>query len=434
MSDGRDERGIPEDVLLESPRPHPDPGKPPRLLAIRPFLWLVLGEVLANIGLWAFFIAAEGEAVFGFGASPSELGIVMSAYSLTFIPAAPAFGFLADRWSPKRLLVMAHAGAVAIVFFASMAPSIPWLVAAMALFGLAEAVVWPARGALVPLLVDEDRLVQANGMMGLAWQVPLVIGPALAAVTVRTVGPDGPYFLAMAAIAASVPLFALVPDRRKTTPGERERFFADLAGGFREAWQTPILRALLIRAIGAYLLLGMAITLEALYVREVLDRGQDFLGVIFSVTGAGSALGSLALVALKHGVGREHVLLALGLFGGGLGYVLYVATDSPVICLIGSFLFGAGFTFFSSPAQALIQRVAARPGKVTAVYAMLGEGGPLVAALLVAALGGLITVQPWLIGSAVLFTLLGLGSLPGSGRRGQDEPAAAPAEEPVPPA
>jgi hypothetical protein len=238
----------------------------------------------------------------------------------------------------------------------------------------------------------------------------------------------------MAAIAASVPVFALIPDRRKTVHGERERFFADLAGGFREAWRTPILRALLVRAMGAYLLLGMAITLEALYVREVLDRGQDFLGVIFSVTGAGAALGSLALVALKHGVGREHLLLALGLFGGGFGYVLYVATSSPVICLLGTFLFGAGFTFFFSPSHALVRRVAPRPGKVTAVYAMLGEGGPLVAALLVAALGGLITVQPWLIGSAVLFTLLGLGSLPGSRRRGRDDPAAAPAEEPVRPA
>jgi hypothetical protein len=50
---------------------------------------------------------------------------------------------------------------------------------------------------------------------------------------------------------------------------------------------------------------------------------------------------------------------------------------------------------------------------------MLSEGGPLVAALMVAALGSLITVQPWLIASAVLFTLLGLVSFPGARRRGE---------------
>jgi predicted MFS family arabinose efflux permease len=414
-----DERTVSEEVLLEVPRPHPDSGHTPRLLAIRPFLWLVLGEMLANVGLWAFFVASEGEAVFRFDATPGQLGILISSYSVIFIVASPALGLLADRWSPKRLILLAQGAAILMFLLASRAPSLPWLYAAMGLFGLAEAVVWPARGALVPLLIDERRLVQANGMMGVAWQIPLVIGPALAALIVRLLGSDGPYYLAMAAVALSLPLYALIPDRRKARGGEREPFFADLASGFREGLGTPVLRALILRAIGAYLLLGMAITLETLYVKDVLDRGQDFLGLIWSLTGAGAALGSLALAAMRQGVGREHLLIALGLTGGGLGYILYIATPSPVVCLIGGFLFGAGFTLFSSPGQALIQRVAAQPGKVTAVYAMLSEGGPLVAALLVAVAGGVVEVQPWLVAAAVLFTLLGLSSLPGARRRGE---------------
>jgi predicted MFS family arabinose efflux permease len=431
VNDDRTPEALPEEVFLEVPRPHPDSGSPPRLLAIRPFLWLVLGEMLANVGLWSFFVASEGEAVFRFDASPSQLGILISSYSVTFIVASPAFGLLADRWSPKRLLLLAHGSAVLFLFLASRAPSLPWLYAATALFGLAEAVVWPARGALVPLLVDERRLVQANGMMGVAWQVPLVVGPALAAVTVRVFGSDGPYVMAMIAVALSLPLYGLIPDRRKGGGEERERFFADLAGGFREGWGTPVIRALIVRAVIAYLLLGMVITLETLYVRDVLGRGQEFLGIIFSVTGAGAAIGSLVLAALKHGVRREHLLMALGLTGGGIGYALYVGTSSPVVSLVGSFLFGAGFTFFSSPGQALIQRVTAQPGKVTSVYAMLSEGGPLMAALLVAAIGGLITVQPWLIGSAVLFTLLGVASIPGARGRGEEAGPRTESAEPV---
>jgi predicted MFS family arabinose efflux permease len=414
-----EERTVPEEVLLETPRPHPDSGRPPRLLAIRPFLWLVLGEMLANVGLWAFFVASEGEAAFRFGATPGQLGILISSYSITFIVASPAFGLVADRWSPKRLLLLAHGGAVVMLFLASRAPSLEWLYGATALFGLAEAVVWPARGALVPLLVDEDRLVQANGMMGVAWQVPLVIGPALGALMVRALGSDGPYYLAIAAVALSLPLYAMIPDRRKPRDEERERFFADLVGGFREGLRTPVLRSLIVRAVIAYLALGMVITLETLYVKDVLGKGQDFLGVAWSVTGVGAVLGSLALVALKQGAGREHLLLALGLTGGGVGYALYIGTSSPVISLVGAFLFGAGFTFFSSPGQALIQRVAVQPGKVTAVYAMLSEGGPLVAALLVAALGGLVSVQPWLIVAAAAFTLVGVASLPGARWRGE---------------
>jgi MFS transporter, DHA3 family, macrolide efflux protein len=413
------ERTVPEEVLLETPRPHPDSGSPPRLLAIRPFLWLVLGEGLANIGLWSFFVATEGEAAFRFDATPSQFGILISSYSVVFIVASPAFGLLADRWSPKLMLLLAHGSAIGFLFLALRAPSLPWLYAATALFGLAEAVVWPARGALVPRLVSEDRLVQANGMMGLAWQIPLVLGPGLAGVVVGRFGSDAPYLMAMAALALALPFFAAIPDRRRRAAEERDRILADLSMGFREAWTTPVLRALVIQAMAAYLLLGMAITLETLYVKEVLGRSQDFLGLVWSLTGAGAALGSAALAALRQGVGRERLLIALGLLGGGVGYLLYVGTSVPLVSLVGGFLFGAGFTFVSSPGQALIQRVAANPGKVTSVYAMLSEGGPLATSILVAVAGGLIAVHPWLIGSAALFIVVGLLSLPGGRRRGR---------------
>ena len=409
---------VPDEVVMDVPRPHPEAGVPPRLLAIRPFLWLVLAELLANMGLWSFFVASEGEAAFGFGATPAQFGLLISSYSIVFIVASPAFGILADRWSPRRLLLIANAASIGVLYLALHAASLQWLYAATALYGLTQAVVWPARGALVPLLVDRDRLVQANGMMAVGWQVPLVIGPALAGLLVRAWGPDAPYLLAMAAVALSLPLVWVIPDRRNASAA-REHLLGDLSAGFREGWGTPVLRALIIRAVLAYLLLGLAITLEVLYVREVLGRSRDFLGLLWAMTGAGAVLGSLVLARMRQGAGREHVLIAWGLFGGGLGYLLYVGTSIPAASAAGAFLFGAGFTFLSSPAQALIQRVASQPGKVTAVYAMLSEGGPLITALLVAVAGGVLPVQTWLVIAAVLFTLIGAGSVPGARRRGQ---------------
>ncbi|HEX2031267.1 MAG TPA: MFS transporter [Actinomycetota bacterium] len=400
-----DEGGSPE-VVVEVPRPHPDPGRPPRLLAIRPLLWLVLAEGLANVAMWLFFVAAEGDAAFRFAASPAQFGVFMAAYSAAFLVTSPLAGMVADRWSPKRLLLLTAAGTLVPLAVAAVAPSIGWLYVSSTLYGAAQAVSWPAQGALIPLLVPGHRLVQANGVMGLAWQVPLVFGPALAAALVRTVGSDGPYVAAAAALVLALPLYAAIPDRRsERRPGER--FLADLAGGFREAWRRPALRGVFVVAAAAYLLLGVAITLEAVYVREVLRRGQDFLGILWSLNGAGAVLGSLALARMRGGAGREPLLVAAGLAGGGIGYVLYVGTASPVVAAAGSFLFGAGFTFFSSPAEALIQRVAEQPGKVTSVYAMLGEGGPLGTALVIAAAGALVAVQPWLVWSAAAFAVLG---------------------------
>jgi DHA3 family macrolide efflux protein-like MFS transporter len=410
---------VPEEPAPEIPRPHPDPAPLPRLLAIRPFLWLVLGEGLANLGLWAFFVAVEGEAAFRFDATPTEFGILLSSYSLVFILASPAFGVLADRWSPRNLMLSGNAANVAFLLVALWAPSLPWLYLATALFGLAEAGTHPSRGALVPLLVDEQRLVQANGMMALAEWIPLIVGPAMAGVVVHVWGSDAPYLVAMASVALSLPLYAAIPDRRKERPEERESLLAELGGGFREGWRTPILRAMVLRAGAAYALLGLLITLETLYVREVLHREQDFLAFVWAVAGVGAALSAAVLARMRRGAGREHALIAVGLSGAGVGFLLYVGTSSPAVSAVGSFLFAAGFTFFSSPAGALIQRVAAQPGKVTAVYGMLSEGGPLATSLVVAAIGGFVAVQPWLITAAALFIVLGVFSLFTASRWGE---------------
>ncbi len=405
MSENRNDA----ELLLPPPLPDTGGGPPLHLLANRPFLWLVMGEGFAGIALWAFFLAVIGDATYRLDASPGELGILLASFSVTFIPSTPAFGTLADRWSPQRMMLIGMLGLVGSILIAVAADSVQWLYLSMAAAGVTEGVLWPARGALVPRLVPRDRLVQANGMVGVAHQIPMALGPAIAGLVVGLWGPEAPYLAALVAVAVALPFYRLVPDRRAQGKAATT-FLRDLVGGLREGLRIPVLRALFALGVAVMFLIGLLITLEPLFVRRILDRGQAALGLLWSVHGVGGLLGSLALVRLRSGARREMLLVGAGITLGGAGFLLYVGTASLVTATVGTAVLGVGFTLFFTPAQALIQRISAAPGRVTAVFVVISEAGPFVAALLIGVLGR-VSVQPWLVASALAYLVVGLAGL-----------------------
>ena len=376
---------------------------PPRMLANRPFLWLVLAEGFAGLGLWSHFLAAMGDAAYRFHATPGQLGILLASFSITFIPSTPPFGALADRWSPQRMMVVATAAFAGSLVLASLAPSVEWLYLSMAWVGLAMGVLWPARGALVPRLVERERLVRANGMISLVRELPMALGPLMGAVAVGLWGRQAPYWVGIAALA--LVFYVLVPDRRVHGP-LHDSFLRDLGAGLRAGMRVPVLRLLFLTGFAAMLVLGLMQTLEPLFVKDVLDGGQRTLGFLWSMQGVGALLASVLLIRLRRAVGAEMRVIAVGVAIAGAGLLLYAATGVYGVAIPGAVLFGFGFPLFYSTGQALIQRISTAPGKVSAVFVVISEVGPLVAAVGIGVLGR-VDVQVWLIGAAAGLLVFG---------------------------
>ena len=393
-------------IALPPPLPDVGGGPPPRLFANRPFVWLVVAEGFAGVALWGYFVAVFGDAAYRFDATPGQMGILLASFSIVFIPMAPAFGTLADRWNPQRMLILAALGSIGALALAFLARSVPWLYLSVGTVGLAHAAVMPARGALIPRLVESPQLVRANGMMGAARELAMILGPAIGGVAVGLGGRRAPYVVALAAVALAVAFYQLVPDRRLGAHHETS-FLRDLARGVRVGMGVPVLRLLFAMGAAIMFLIGLLQALEPLYIRHVLDRGQAALGFIWSTHGAGAFLASLILIRLRRITGKEMTVIAWGTVLAGLGFLAYVATGSLPVAVGGNFVFGMGFVLFFTTSQALIQRISSAPGKVTSVFVVLSEVGPLVSALLVGVLGS-IAVQAWLVGSAVAFLAIGL--------------------------
>ena len=401
-----------EEALLQPPLPRGG-GLPPRLLANRPFVWLVLAHGLSQFGFWAFFLAIVAQAKFLYGGGAFELGVMFSGFSIAFLILTPLLGMVSDRWSPKGMLIVGQVVAFCSILPALLGDSVTWLYAASVLDGVAAAAIIPARGSMTALLVPEEDLVRANGMLNTASMLAVIVGPVTSGYLLHHGGHRAGYVMTLCAIGLGLVPLLVLPDRRPR--GEaRGSFAGDLAKGFGVSWRVPELRVLLLLAGSAWFMITVLITLEPVFVEDVLHRDEDELGVLWSSHGLGAFVGALVVTRWRRAAGREVFLLGIALLVGGGGLLLYVGPGIYGVSLLGNAVFGVSFAWFQSLSQALIQRVTAEDmrGRVTGVVGMLQETCALASSVGIAALAGVITtVQPFLLGAAAILGLSGLYGL-----------------------
>lgn len=408
-----------EEGLLGPPLPRGG-ALPPRLLANHPFVWLVVAHGVAQFGFWAFFLAMVAQASYAYHAGAFQLAVFFSSFSVVFLSLTAVLGMVTDRWSPKWMLILGQAVVIVAVVVCMVGGSMTALYLGSVVDGLAAAAIIPARGSLTALLMSGEDLVRANGMLNAASTLAVIAGPLATGVLARRVGAEASYVAVLIAVMLAMAPLALVPDRRPRD-GERGSFLGDLRSGFRFSLRHSELRALLVLGSAGWFILTVLITLEPVFVREVLGRRQDGLGLLWAAHGAGGFVGAIAMSRMHRASGREVALLGLALVVGGVGLAIYVGTAVFALAAVGNAIFGATFAWFLSLSQALIQRVAAEDmrGRVTGIVGMLEETSALVCSLTITALAGVIaTVQPYLIASAVLLSMAGIyGMRAGSERR-----------------
>jgi MFS family permease len=148
------------------------------------------GAVLLAIGLvdsigTGLYLA--GSALFFtlvIGLKPAEVGVGLSAAGVVGLVAQPAVGWAADRWGPRRALIVVNlmraAGFVAYVF----THSFPVFVVVAAFLGVGEQAVVPVFQALVALVVGPGRRVGMMARVRATYNVGYTVGGLLAGAAV----------------------------------------------------------------------------------------------------------------------------------------------------------------------------------------------------------------------------------------------------------
>jgi MFS family permease len=392
-----------------------------RALRHRNYRLFISGQLVSLIGTWMQSVA-ESWLVYRLTGSAVLLGVVGFANRIPVLLLSTVGGALADRYDRQRIVIAAQvasmclAGLLAFLTLSGLV-QVWHLMAIAAALGIVNAFDIPARQSFVVQLVAREDLQNAIALNSSMFNGARVVGPAVAGILVATVGEGWCFFVNAVSYVAVILGLIMIRVSPSPRPKPPESAFAHVAEGFRFAWESRPIRALLL-LLGLVSLMGSPYAvLMPIISDQSLDAGARGLGILMGASGIGALIGALSLArrTTLRGYGRSIGYAAIGL---GTGLVAFSTARHLWVAV--ALLVPVGFAMMTQMAASntLIQSMVpdSLRGRVMAIYSMMFMGmapvGALLAGVLADRLGAAATVA---LGGAFCIAggLLMLWRLPG---------------------
>lgn len=165
-----------------------------------------------------------------FGATPMQTGWLVGIFSLAQFFFAPVWGRISDRVGRKPVLLIGLAGTVVGYGLMAMAHTVTALLVARLIAGISGANISAAQAYLADISPPEQR-ARAMGLLGAAFGMGFVFGPALGGWAGATFNYAAPMYIAAGLAAVNiVSVLFLLPESHHPGPatGRREPLFPAL--------------------------------------------------------------------------------------------------------------------------------------------------------------------------------------------------------------
>jgi MFS transporter, FSR family, fosmidomycin resistance protein len=332
-----------------------------------------------------------------------ELGFAITVFSIVSGLVQAPMGYAVDRFGARRVLigglVLGGAAYVSVGFF----PYYPWILCAMVLLGVANAVYHPADYAILGAVIEPSRLGKAFSIHTFAGFLGNAIAPILMLLGAEAFG-----FQAAIVAAGVLGLAAAIP---LAMAGWLDRHAASRmpAGTDLHIPMRRLLTPAVIGLVGFFALLslssGALTNYSAVALVSVYGFPLSAANLALSVFLFMSALGVLAGGVIADRTSRHGDVAAFG-FGGAALLILAVGAVNLGSVLVVTAMGAAGFlSGMISPSRDMLVRAASPPGAFGRVFGIVTTGfniggtiGPLI--------GGWImdhNLPRWVFFSSVVF-------------------------------
>ncbi len=340
------------------------PGQPTRRVGAfaplrrRNFSLLFGGQVISMLGDQAYSLALPWTVLVVTG-DPRQVGLVLAAGAAPRVLLLLLGGALADRLSPRAVMIFADLMRVAVVgaLGFTLIHGLPalWVVCLLAgLEGAGSGLFQPGSQALIPATVPADELPAGNGLMMIIQFLTLIIGPIAGGVATaaqasvaffadaasfgvsalslfgirlsKRGAPSGASAeaatvataLAVAGVGEALAVEAPNATASAPAPKPRASIFGEIGAGFRYAFGNPLLRtAMAMTILGNFAFAGVA-NVALIVLAHALSPNPLTLGYILAAIGVGGVIGGLCATLLGRAKRRGVILMVLWIVISGL--------------------------------------------------------------------------------------------------------------------
>jgi DHA3 family tetracycline resistance protein-like MFS transporter len=349
----------------------------------RDYALLTAGSTVSLLGD-GFFGVALAWQVYEISNIPTALSIVGVAWTAPLVAFILLGGVFSDRYDRRWMMIGAdavRAAAIGLLGLLSIAGVLQlWhVIGLIAFVGLGDAFFNPASTAIVPTLLPDEELPQANALMGFIRPMMIrLVGPAVGGFVVALAGAgsafliDGATFVVSAACIGAI---ATRPAISVTDHGLRQTM-AEMGEGFAFVRRNPWCWATLVAAMFSLLLfIGPVQVLLPFVVKNQLGLGAESLGFIYAAGGIGSVTSALLIGQL--GIPRLKITVMYAAWTGGVllltGYGLMTALwQALAITFVWQALFQVGGIIWVTLLQTLVPRRLL--GRVTSLDWLMSAG------------------------------------------------------------
>jgi len=381
----------------------------------RNFRLYLFGQLVSSCGTW-INATASAWLVLTLTDSGVALGINVALLFVPILVLGAWGGVLADRFDKRRILVWTQSvfALIAFAMFVLVATHVDrlWMIYALSFAaGVVTAIDNPARQSFYVEMVGEDALTNAVSLNSAAFTGSRILGPAIAATLIATVGLAAPFLVDGVSYLAVIAALVLMRSAEFHVQERSTRQSGHLKAGLQYVWRTDELRRpLLIMAVIFTFSFNFAVLLPLL-ARRTFGGDAGTLGWLSACAGGGSCVGALVMANRA----RTPTMRRLAFGAVAFGIALTAVGLAPTLAMAVILMVPSGFTMmaFMITANTLLQTHAAprARGRVMALYGVVFLGSTPIGSPIAGWVGQALGARAGIVGGGVIAIALGAGLL-----------------------